>query len=287
MNEAGIILKKRYLWENTIIPMMMDFDPDVYIGGTPKGLGLFHELYSKAVVSDNGWKAFQYTTYDNPYLERDVVDKLSLEMPDLVRKQEIYGEFIAEAAGVFKNVDDCAGAIEQSYDVLDQYYMGVDLAKHVDYTVIAVLNSSGEMVYFQRFKDYSWPVQRKMIHEIATRYHAKVLIDSTGIGDPVYDELEDMGLMLQGYKFTHDSKKKLIESLMIAFEMQKIKIFADPILVNELKSFAYEISDSGLLKYSAPQGMHDDCVISLALAVWCQDKGAVGDMVYTVNHNVY
>ncbi|MCR4398946.1 MAG: hypothetical protein NUV93_08290, partial [Firmicutes bacterium] len=39
-------------------------------------------------------------------------------------------------------------------------------------------------------------------------------------------------------------------------------------LLNELEAFEYEISRAGNVKYGAPEGQHDDCVISLALAVW-------------------
>ena len=45
LNEAGIILKNEYLWNNAIKPMFWDFpNVKVVIGGTPKGKGIFHEL---------------------------------------------------------------------------------------------------------------------------------------------------------------------------------------------------------------------------------------------------
>lgn len=36
-------------------------------------------------------------------------------------------------------------------------------------------------------------------------------------------------------------------------------------LVNELEIFGYEQRRDGSFRYSAPEGYHDDCVISLAL----------------------
>jgi len=39
-------------------------------------------------------------------------------------------------------------------------------------------------------------------------------------------------------------------------------------LINELSIYEYEKTMAGNVKYSAPSGYHDDCVISLALAVW-------------------
>ena len=52
INEAGIILKNRNLWLESILPMTIDYDANVIIGGTPKGKKvknnephLFYELY--------------------------------------------------------------------------------------------------------------------------------------------------------------------------------------------------------------------------------------------------
>jgi len=69
-----------------------------------------------------------------------------------------------------------------------------------------------------------------------------------------------------GFQFTNATKAQAVESLALAFERGSLKILPDPILVNELQAYAMERLPSGLLRYSAPAGLHDDCVMSLALA---------------------
>jgi hypothetical protein len=274
LNEAGIILKNEYLYYNTILPMIMDFDPMRIIGGTPKGRNVFHKLSTKASDPMETDRAdFHFSSYDNPFLAKEVIDKIADEMPSLVRKQEIYAEFLEDEAVVFKNVKACiAGGMEEPIDGMT-YYMGVDLARLVDYTVITVFDENGKMVHFNRFNKIDWPYQKRLIKNTAAKYNnASTLIDSTGVGDPILKDLEEMGVYVEGYKFDNTSKKKLIESLMMAFEMGHIQIIDDPTLINELLIFEYQISKSGVLRYEAPQGYHDDCVISLALANWCWDK---------------
>ena len=61
---------------------------------------------------------------------------------------------------------------------------------------------------------------------------------------------------------------ELIEKLAGFIEEQNLWIPPNNILIDELESFGYELSDSGNIKYSAPQGLHDDCVDSLALAIY-------------------
>jgi hypothetical protein len=55
-----------------------------------------------------------------------------------------------------------------------------------------------------------------------------------------------------------------MEGLAKAIQERKIT-FPDGPIKDELESFEYEFSRTGV-KYSAPSGLHDDCVCSLALA---------------------
>ncbi|MFX0135921.1 MAG: hypothetical protein ACFFDN_19925 [Candidatus Hodarchaeota archaeon] len=282
LNEGGIILKDRSLWFNSIYPMVMDYDPVVIIGGTPKGQNLFFELRSKGMdtTANPDWYTFcphsdtrerpHFWSYDNPMLDKQVIDDLADDMPEIVRKQEIFAEFLENEALVFRNIHACMGAHPQEPRDKEMYYAGLDLAKHVDFTVLIILNAHGQMVYMKRFNKLDWPYQKTFIIDTIRKYNdAKLLLDSTGVGDPIYDDLIAARLRVEGYKFTSESKKKLIENLMLAFDKEEILIFDDPILVNELMAFTYEINESGRVKYSAPEGMHDDTVISLALAKWC------------------
>lgn len=108
LNEAGIILKDRYLYTNAVRPMMLDFaDSELYALGVPKGKllkdGKEHPFYSMwQRVGSPGYRGRTYTSHDNPLLSTDAVEELAQDMasmdPDQIR-QEIYGEFIDRVAG--------------------------------------------------------------------------------------------------------------------------------------------------------------------------------------------
>lgn len=148
--------------------------------------------------------------------------------------------------------------------------MGVDLAKTQDFTVLTVIDSvTREVVAKERFQDVSWKEQKIRIQALALKYNrALCIVDSTGLGDPIYEDLMNSGVSCEGYKFTNDTKCKLIENLAIAIEQRLITFPPDEDLLDELRSYEYTITDQGRIKYSAPEGKHDDCVISLGLAVW-------------------
>lgn len=92
------------------------------------------------------------------------------------------------------------------------------------------------------------------------------LVDSTGVGDPVLERLQrDGGGRYQGFKFSATSRQQLLEGLAVAIQEREIT-FPDGPIVSELESFEYEHSRFGV-RYASAEGLHDDCVMALALAV--------------------
>jgi hypothetical protein len=90
-----------------------------------------------------------------------------------------------------------------------------------------------------------------------------LLIDSTGVGDPICDELHRENLRVEGYKFTNATKKDLIENLSIMIENQQLTIPQVPELINELKLYGYKTTSSGNVQYGAPEGYHDERCFSV------------------------
>ena len=86
------------------------------------------------------------------------------------------------------------------------------------------------------------------------------------MGKPNNDELRRMGLKVRDFTTTNTTKADAIENLAAAFEQGNIRILNDPILIAELQAYEVERLPSGMVRYSAPSGMHDDTVMSLALA---------------------
>lgn len=103
LNEAGIILNDRSLWDVTIRPMALDQKAHCFFVGTPKGKRdksgqkhLFLEFFERGQDPEHWpeWKSFQYTSYQNPFLDKEEIAKLEAEVPAIVAQQEIKAEFI-------------------------------------------------------------------------------------------------------------------------------------------------------------------------------------------------
>ena len=192
-----------------------------------------------------------------------------MSLPVDVFEQEYLAKFLENQAGVFRNVAARIGAKPSAPVPGRTYVAGLDLARTTDFTVLSILDAeTAAQVYLDRFNTLDWAIQKARIAAAVSQYNARVLVDATGVGDPIFEDLFRAGLDVAPYKFDAFSKKRLIEALMLGFDERRITLLDDPTQKNELESFEYEIGSSGMVRYSAPDGYHDDTVIALALAFW-------------------
>ena len=278
LNEAGIILKNEYLWNNAIMPMFWDYpNAQVVIGGTPKGRGKFFELAERGKdTTQTNYKTFHYTSFDSPFehIHKAIRDDID-QMPERVVQQEIYAQFLEDTGVVFRGFMEIMDAAPKKPITGHRYIMGVDLAKVEDYTVIAVYDATNnKQVYQARFNKIDWGMQKARIASTAQHFGdtdgpASVVIDATGVGDPIVEDLGRLGIPVDPIRFTNDKKRQMIEKLVNWIETGKIHMINIPETVTELRNFTYDISEySDRIRYNAPRGFHDDIVIAHALAVW-------------------
>jgi len=116
LNEAGIILKNKYLYTNAVLPMLMDTKDSLLIAaGVPKGKydksnneHPFYTIYKAAKNKVPGYNLLEFSSYDNPLLPPDEIKELENEIgrmsPGMV-EQEIYGHFVDSISGVLWTAD--------------------------------------------------------------------------------------------------------------------------------------------------------------------------------------
>jgi hypothetical protein len=135
--------------------------------------------------------------------------------------------------------------------------------------VLTIVDGRGSVVYFDRFSGTTWTAMKRRVVSAIRRYNRAVAwVDSTGVGDPILEDLIRMGAACRGFRFTNESKSALIENLVLLIDERKIGIPPVQELIDELVMFELKNLPGGGVSYGAPAGFHDDCVISLALAAW-------------------
>ena len=238
--------------------------------GTPKGKNHLHQFYLRGQQGHSEWQSWLLRATESGVIDREQLEESRKTMTQADFNQEWECEFLEGLGSVFRGVRDIVGAEPKEPEDNHLYVLGVDLAKVNDYTVITVYDrSTNAQVYQDRFNTIEWPFQKKRIKAISDHYRrALVILDATGIGDPIADDLIRAGIPVEPIKFTEQSKKDIIEKLSIWIEQKQIKILNIEETLHEFDNFNYEIGESGHIRYGAPQGFNDDIVIAHGLAVW-------------------
>jgi len=282
-NPIGVVfseysLMKKEVWD-MIRPILAENDGWAIFNFTPRGRNHAFSLLQVAKESPKEWWVGIYPVSVTKAISSQALYMERKEMPMAIYKQEYECDFTEDGSSFFKNIENClyTKEIERNLGMDGNFKLGVDLAKYNDFTVITPFNLKTFVVYPQeRFNQLDWIVQEAKIEANARKYNnARLTLDSTGIGDPVVEELRHRGLNINDedvFKFTESSRKNLLNNLAILLENRKILIPNDEGLIAELKSFTVEAGDTGKLKIKCPDGLHDDRVMSLALAVWGIDE---------------
>jgi hypothetical protein len=256
IDEASFIHNLEEGWLNSIRPTLTDYKGRALFLSTPKGKNFFYSLYLKNGESD--WESFKFTTYDNPHIDKTEIDDARTQIPQVVFEQEYMANPSENAANPFGSAFIKQCTFELSHE--PPIAFGVDLAKSVDFTAIIGLDKNGSVCHFERFQK-DWRQTKQVINSLPK---VPILMDSTGVGDPIFEDLQRDGVNVQGYKFSSTSKQQLMEGLASAIHQRKIT-FPEGHITQELEIFEYQYTSFGV-KYSAPPGFHDDCVMALGLA---------------------
>lgn len=263
---------KPMIWQSHISQRLIDKKGWALLISTPKGKGYFFDLYQRAKQGDPGYESWNMASWTNPMLDKQIIEQERARLPDRVFKQEFEAAFTEGAGSVFTNVRECATGDWRDPEPGRSYYAGLDLAKIEDFTVLTVMDWERRVVFTDRFNRMPWDAQVSRIHGHLRRYNNPyVTVDVTGKGDPINESLKKVGIYTKPYTFTQRSKEALINALVLALEDKKIVLPRPEIWdvgIDELEAFEYTMTEHGNIRMAAAGSGHDDCVISLALALW-------------------
>lgn len=211
--------------------------------------------------SDPAYSYFKITAWDAVeagILEREEVEQAQRDLPEHVFRELYLAEAVDDGSNPFglEFIESCIRPLSE----LPPVCYGIDLAKSSDWTVIMGLDKQADICAYERFQK-DWGQTKQRIIEVVKSLPA--LIDSTGVGDPVVEDIQRVCPYVQGRKFTSQSKQQLMEGLAWGIQQKQTSIL-EGVHRSEMESFEFKYGASGV-KYSAPEGYHDDTVCAHAL----------------------
>jgi len=184
-------------------------------------------------------------------------------------------------------VDGDLDFIPREWSVKGDFYAGIDLGKHRDYSVVAVVERKDDMLRLVHC--YQFPLETSYatvigyVKALVDKWQVirHICVDKTGLGDPIVEDMIRSGIPnVEGINFTEPKKEEIATILKQNMVEGRFKLPYDRDVINELNIERFEITKAGKVRFSHPEGTHDDRFWAIALAVYAARhkpvKGLIG-----------
>lgn len=276
LDESAIMPAR--IWEQVVRPTLMDRGGGALMISTPRGRNWFYQAWRRGQDSQmDAWESWTFPTASNPFIAAEEIAEMEATLPRITFQQEVLADFIADGSSVFILNDKAI----QPHEILKDHFingikpvghivLGIDLARTTDYTVIyGARMADRRNCYFERMNSVKWSEQKRRIRravascEAAGATGVTLCMDSTGVGDPIVEELEESGYDVIGINFT-THKNNMVRLLAKDLETAKAFVLSDA-EIHEFENYAMSFTPSRKMSYSAPTGEHDDVVAAKML----------------------
>ena len=267
-----------------VLPFTNVHKSPILMVSTPKFKNCFFYRYFMRGLDPNDEKvvSIDWNDYDlSEFLSDEQIEEYKQMLPQNQFKTEILGHFLDDEGVVFTNYKECVRAHQNDYK---KVFVGVDWSSGTgnDYTSISILNEYCEQVDYISFNNLNTTQTIDRITNILETYNNNkvrvelVLSESNSIGTPLTQLLTQANpkIRIEAVATTNKSKEQYVSDLQLAFEKGTISILNNPQQINEIGSYeAVYNPKTKNVSYNAPQGLHDDSVISLMLSLQAYKKG--------------
>lgn len=297
IDEGALIPKD--VFELQILPIARKKNCKIVIITSPRGKNWVYHLYLDG--QDPAKK--EYYSIRQPWWKRPdyppLLKKLMLNIPKHIKAQEFDAEFIDGGGGCFTNLEKIFRGQQITFPTETQEWthpqykslianhdlvMGIDFAKNVDYTVIAVLNSKKQLIYYSRMNKVDYKVVLEKIKSLAKKFNQpEVIYDATGVGQAISDFMSTE-LNVFPFVFTNSSKSEIVNRLILDCEFANLDLPNILTIKNEFEIFEFNLTKTGKISYSAPDGKHDDTVMAIAMANWYLEENGMKSEVGEIDN---
>jgi len=266
---------KAEVWEEILRPACADKKAPAVFIGTPKGRNHFYDLYKYAEMSDDvEWRAWHFTSYDNPFLSSDEVNAAKRSMSSYAFRQEFMASFESKGSEMFK--DEWVKFDDEPPSNGD-YYIAIDLAgfeevgkkrsknSRLDDTAISVVKVSDNGDWFvENIISGRWDLNEtanKIFQAVRDYQPVSVGIErgiaKQAVMSPLMDLQRKYGKYFRIEELTHGNKKKA-DRIMWSLQGR----FENGIITLKKAEWNIKFLDQ-LFQYPDPL-THDDLVDSLS-----------------------
>lgn len=228
------------LWQEVLRPALTDRKGEGMFIGTPKGFDHLYDLYNMEndLIKGSDYKSFHFTTYDNPHIDPEEIEKAKQELTEDRFAQEYMADFRKMEGLVYKEFDRRLHLTEEFPTLTVETLGGVDFG-YRNPTAIITLKKDYDGIYWVTEEWYKAEQTEDMVVDVVYgKKFNKVYPDPENAS--AIAAMEKKGINTRPVTKGKGSIVSGIKKVREMFKQNKIKIHKSCIhLVQELESYAY------------------------------------------------
>jgi len=293
-DEAAFFERDEYMFDNVLLPMLATTNGVLIVSSTPwSSKSQFYE-FCKGRLKDRFSQ--HYANWREAVASGLITQQFIDDMRNSMLPQQFTMEFEAEFVedvDVWLPQDLIAKCVSSEpliegrdwiyypfeHAAVGVFFVGVDFGKHMDYSVVAAVEKKENrlrLVHVYRFPlKTSYASVIGYIKALSDRWKTvhRVCVDQTGVGEYITEDMKNAGIQnVEGVMFTEQRKEELATVLKEKMLRNEFKLPYDRALINELNVERYELTKTGKIRFTHPEGSHDDRFWAIALAAYATEK---------------
>ena len=261
-------------FQKSILPTITARGKKCVLAGTPKRKNLFYDYFQMGRSEDfPNHTSYHFPSWESPYVSTQFIEEQKRTLPPKIFSQEFEAKWQENEGSVFQNLNGvCINDLWPNRDKNIRVYAGLDIGSKDDYSVLVILDELGRCLNVWRANNISYSeIVRKVVDTCKHYNVTELLCEVNGVGDPVYEQIKKEYSRATPLFQTNQTKENTIRRLIGDIQDQALELPSYnlmPEFIQELEIYEYEILASGKIRYTHPNGMHDDIVDALAMANW-------------------
>lgn len=228
-------------WHEVIRPTLTDTRGEALFISTPKGFNHFYDLYNLE-TTDTDYKSFHFTTYDNPFIPRDEIDKAKKELTEDRFAQEYMADFRKTQGLVYKEFDRTKHIFKEEGEKLlvrvAEKIAGIDFGFHNPCAVLDIIRDTDSNYWVTREFYQTGRTDAQIADYVAQTLYHKVYPDPES--PSAIEELRRKGVNIRDVIKNKDSVKNGIDKVRELLKAGRLKVHASCLnLIYEFETYTY------------------------------------------------
>lgn len=251
-------------WQEAMRPTLTPRKGEALFAGTPKGFNHFYDLYNLA-YTDKDFKSFTFSTYDNPYIPSEEIEKAKKELPKERFDQEYLAHFTKSEGLVFKEFDRELHVFDYDLKGYSDFIAGVDFG-YTNPTAIPSVCLKDDTYYVIRELYRTQMTDDEVGDYVANQRYNKVYPDPEA--PAAIEVLKRKGVNVRDVTKGKDSIQHGIDKMRELFKQNRLFIHKSCInLISELEMYSYADSNPMRNENENPQDKYNHAIDALRYVV--------------------